>query len=157
MSPALGRANRSLYHASLLLEAWRETRVQGRQPESVVAGAYGEAIQMHLQRAYGWFLVSLQGAGALPDRPPSDLAQLLADSSDDLDDRRGEFNEFRRLETQGWLQEILHSTPATAGAHSSGSLSREFPVLSYDPDTCRVWQRQLEAVIERMTDSMEES
>ena len=156
MSPALGRANRSLYHASVLLAGWRRDEERGQLPQAVLSGAYGAGVQLHLQRAYGWFLLSLQGGAQLPDIPPANVSELLAASSDEMDARRGEFTEFRQLENEGWLHSLLYLAPSPTARSNIASLAQDVG-SDYDLDTCQRWQDQLEAVIERMVDSMEES
>ena len=148
------RANHSLYLAKIVLSAWRRELERQDTPATVLAQAFHGAAREHLIAAYGWFLLAIcrgdSPAHGLPrscdELPPMPEGRVFP----------GEINEFRQLETSGWLadmlrdQEIAAPTPRQQGnlAVAAGDL----------PGTGQVakWLEQLEALFERMGDSLDE-
>jgi hypothetical protein len=148
------RANHALYLAKIVLSAWRRELQRQDIPATVLTQAFHGAAREHLTAAYGWFLLALsQGdspARGLPrccdDLPPMPEGRVFP----------GEINEFRQLETAGWLADMLREQDlAVPAPRQPGNLAMAGGDL---PGTEQVanWIDQLQALFERMGDSLDE-
>ncbi|MBA6412102.1 hypothetical protein H2508_03150 [Parahaliea sp. F7430] len=156
MSSARGEANHSLYLASVLLRAWRREAEAQALPELILAQAYGPACQAHLLRSYGWFLLAVlnldAAAANLPtavaDLPPTPAGQVLP----------AEIREFEQLERSGWLADLLQwQPPGTVPAgRLPGNLARSVPAEDFSPEQFQLWAGALDALYQRMADSLDE-
>ena len=108
MSTSRGRANHSLYLGKILLAAWRRETSNEVLPARVICQAYHPAVRLHLLDAYGWFLLDITGATELPQGPPHSCEELPDPPAGKA--VPGEIREFRRLEREGWLAELLQET-----------------------------------------------
>ena len=148
------RANHALYLAKIVLSAWQRELERQDTPARVLTQAFHGAAREHLIAAYGWFLLSISHSGApargLPrscdELPPMPEGRVFP----------GEINEFRQLEASGWLADMLRDPELfTAAPRQQGNLA----VAAADlPGAEQVgsWLDKLEALFERMGDSMDE-
>ncbi|WOJ94244.1 hypothetical protein R0135_03530 [Congregibacter variabilis] len=156
-----GEANRALYRARILLEAWDRLRVEARHAESVLIGAFVPAVRLHLRDAYGWFLLSVSGVddslaadlpGSTRDLPAPPAGKALIP----------ELAEFSQLENTGWLAQLLagepeagYDGPVAAGRGASqGLLVSDREPLGYA--VVLAWADALTAIMSRMDDSLAE-
>jgi hypothetical protein len=154
VSISRGRANHSLYLAKILLAAWRRELNEKTLPHRVLCQAYLPAARAHLLDAYGWFLLDIDGSTALPERPPRGCDALPEPAPGKA--IPGEIMEFRQLETDGWLAELLRDPVDMfqAPVRSPGNLATvdEFP----GPEQVQTWVEKMSACFERMGDSLDE-
>ncbi len=157
MSGARGLANQRLYHARVLLTAWQQELERAESPQLVLNQAFGEAVRVHLLRAYGWFLLELANETQLPGEPPASVSELTGVASSSLALHRGELSEFQQLEQDGFVGAIQRGMPLGT------SVSRPLPGQigrstedTYSLDTCRNWCDALESTMDRMSDSLAE-
>ena len=148
------QSNHSLYLAKIVLSAWRRELQRQDIPATLLAQAFHGAAREHLMAAYGWFLLAISSG----DRPPQGLPRSC-DELPPMPEGRvfpGEINEFRQLETSGWLADMLRDQePAGPTPRQQGNLA----VAAGDaPGIGQVasWIEQLEAVFGRMGDSLDE-
>lgn len=119
MSSARGKANHHLYLAGLLLDAWRQARSAGELRATLVDQAWAPAVRLHLQRAWGWFLLSLAQPARLPERLPGCCAELPPPPAGRS--QPAELEECRRAEQADWLAPVLSEpVPALSGPARSG-------------------------------------
>jgi hypothetical protein len=152
-----GLANHRLYLAALVLDAWRSALARESVPALVLDQAFAPAVREHLLFAYGSFLLAITQPDAAPSAsPPRCCAELPAPAPGKA--LGGEVAEFRQLEQQGWLAELLvplPALPAESGRSVGGNLlapRAEFP----DCETCTQWHTSLAALMDRMSDSLAE-
>jgi hypothetical protein len=148
------RANHALYLAKIILSAWQRELERQDTPARVLTQAFHGAAREHLIAAYGWFLLSISQGGA-----PADGLPRSCDELPPMPEGRvfpGEINEFRQLEARGWLADMLRDQElAMAAPRQQGNLA----VAAIDlPGAEQVgrWLEQLEALFERMGDSLDE-
>ena len=153
MSSARAQANHCLYLAKILLAGWQRALTA----QDVAAGTLNQAFlpgaRQHLLGAYGWFLLELTGAdpSAGPPRGCGELPEVPAGKA-----VSGEIREFQQLEANGWLAELLAEPGEPAhSARTAGNLVTASPGL---PDCAQVqqWINRLEALFDRMSDSLDE-
>lgn len=160
MSSLRGRANHKLYLARILLAGWREALRCERLPALVLSQAYFEPVREHLIGAYGWFLLAVIDA----DAAPALLPRRCADLPRVLEGRAipGEIAEFRHLEAEGWLAELLREREEIASGSVGDRLSRHPQNLAVvapalpGPDEVAQWAERLETLFDRMGTSLDE-
>ena len=154
MSSSRAQANHALYLAKIQLASWRHALAAQDIPVTTLTAAFLPAARAHLRVAYGWFLLAVTGAQQYPDIPPGGCADLSAVAEGKAEPP--EIREFRRLEAGGWLAELLaeHAAPAGTG-RTPGNLAAG---SSDTPGVEQVaqWVGHLEALFERMSDSLDE-
>ncbi|MEM9313547.1 MAG: hypothetical protein AAGA95_02885 [Pseudomonadota bacterium] len=159
MSRSRGAANRSLYRARILLECWDRERDEARFPQEQLTDAFLPAVRKHLQDAYGWFLRSLAGIEEASDAsPPPGSTQELPEPEAGRA-RPPELAEFALLERDGWLAELLLSSPESGARTATAQWSPN--VLGSDQQApgfavAEEWWRRLNATMQRMDDSVAE-
>jgi hypothetical protein len=157
-SSARARANHKLYLARILLNAWQEALDGEDVPAITLTQAFFGPVREHLIGAYGWFLLELCHLDELQQRPPRSCAELP-----ELPPGRavpGEIQEFRRLEDAGWLAGLLEerddlsrvSRRAVQGGVNLAATAGELP----GPAELSSWSDQLEALFDRMGNSLDE-
>jgi hypothetical protein len=148
------RANRALYLAKIVLAAWRRDLDRREIPASTLAQAFQGAAREHLVAAYGWFLLAVCQAGTPPQGPPRGCRELPAMPAGKV--YPAEINEFRQLESGGWLGDMLRDSPDDIPAsRQQGNLAFAAGNLPA-AEQVEGWLRQLETLIERMGDSLDE-
>ena len=152
MSSARGQANHALYLAKILLAAWQRDLATESVAAVTLTQAYLPAVRSHLVRSYGWFLLEISRPGGLPEQPPGSLAELpeIADGKA----APGEILEFQRLEATGWIGDMLSGEPTAMGKASAGNLAMSAPATG--PEQAEQWALQLQALFDRMGDSLDE-
>jgi len=160
MSTARALANQKLYHAKVLIECWRNALNEEQVASRVLREAFGPAICDHLSGAYGWFLLEVTQPAEMPLKPPRRCAQLQA--APQGKETPPEIQEFRQLETQPWLAQILDPDFSRAGHGVSGGQLRS-PTnlateseLEFSPDQAEQWHGNLSELFDRMSDSLDE-
>lgn len=155
MSAARGRANQSLYLARILLDAWGEALDRQELPAGVISQAYLPAVKLHLEHAYGWFLLAIVQADLLPDRPPARSDELPPVPEGKV--VPGEIRELSQLESAGWLADMLSQAPPVAATQPArrDNLVVAAPATP-GPAEARDWLTKLAALFERMGDSLDE-
>ena len=166
MSNARARANQKLYHAKILIEAWRADLQREQLSSGVLEGAFGEAICNHLGAAYGWFLLEVAQPEEIPRQLPRSCSELppVAEGLKTAP----EILEFTQLEREPWLQRLLPS-PATASAYDerAGALPASLAAAprslamvatdqNFDPDAALAIHGKLQRLFDRMADSLDE-
>lgn len=160
MSTARALANQKLYHAKILIECWRSALDEEQVASRVLREAFGVAVCDHLAGAYGWFLLEVTQPAEMPPKPPRRCAQLQAAAQGK--ETPPEIQEFRQLETQPWLAQILDPDFSRAGHAASGAQLRN-PTnlaieseLEFSPDQAEQWHGNLSTLFDRMSDSLDE-
>ena len=154
MSAARARANHELYLGKIVIAAWRRERAKEDIPAATLAQAFHPGVRNHLVAAYGWFLLAISQADVPPQGPPQSCDELAP-----MPEGRvypPEINEFRQLEASGWLGEMLQAASFDMpGTRQLGNLA--MPAQT-GPSTEQVehWAQQLQALFERMGDSLDE-
>lgn len=155
MSSARANANQSLYLARILIGAWRDALDAADIPASTLDQAFLPAVSAHMRDAYGWFLLEIVGEEP-PEQggPPwrvSDLPERPEGKAES-----GELRECARMEQAGWLAQMLAGEAAAdATPASPGNLAHR-PATGAGCAEARDWADSLQAVFERMRDSLEE-
>lgn len=154
MSTSRGLANQTLYLARIQLAAWQRALDEQVIPVRTLAQAFAPAVRSHLLDAYGWFLLTIIGVPDIPSRPPSCCAELPpVPVGKSLP---GEIHELVQVERGGWIGEMQAELPPPAvGAVSPGNLLACGPELP-DLATMTAWANALEALFDRMGDSLDE-
>jgi hypothetical protein len=147
-------ANHKLYLAKIQLASWRQALAAESVAATTLSQAFLPAVRAHLLDAYGWFLLEVTGSEQATERPP----QCCADLPDTAIGKAlpGEIHEFRHLETEGWLGQLL-AEPALqqSAVRSAGNLvadASELPAW----EQAQSWIEQLALLFERMSDSLDE-
>ena len=154
MSSARAQANHSLYLAKIQLSSWQQALAAEDIPATTLTQAFLPAAKEHLLAAYGWFLLHVSGAEAASGRPPRSCAELPGVVAGKA--LPGEIREFQQLETDGWLGTLLRAGDESAiAAPIPGNLARSIPG-SQDCELVQHWITALEALFDRMSDSLEE-
>jgi len=154
MSSARAQANQKLYLAKIQLAAWQRALAAREVAAATLTQAFLPAVRQHLLGAYGWFLLAVSGQEQLPGEPPRCCAELPAIAAGMA--VPGEIREFEQLETSGWLAALLaEPDEAVQQARTRDNLASAAPVLPAVEDAGQ-WIDQLEAVFQRMSDSLDE-
>lgn len=154
MISARSLANQKLYHARILASSWRAALAAQEIPATVLARAFDRACRDHLRHAYGWFLLEVVQPVSLPDKPPDNTAGLPELAPGTV--LPGEIRELQNLERQGWLADMLQSgSLLEARAKAPGNLATAVSTVS-GPDQVDRWIEQLQAIFNRMADSLDE-
>ncbi|WP_439101689.1 hypothetical protein [Congregibacter sp.] len=159
MARTRGEANRALYRARILLEAWDRMRSEQRHSDVALIDAFLPASRELLIEAYGWFLLSLAGIedSAKATRPQSTVDLPAPDPGKALSP---EIAEFAQLEKGGWLAQLLaddgKGAPAAQSAQGAvgGLLVSDREPLGYP--VVVAWAEGLAATMARMDDSLSE-
>lgn len=153
-SNSRARANRELYLAKIVLAAWRLDLDREDIPASTLAQAFQGGAREHLVAAYGWFLLAICQVETASQGPPRGCHELPAMPAGKV--YPPEINEFRQLESSGWLGAMLRDSGSDFPAgRQQGNLvfaAGNLPAA----EQVEGWMRQLEALIERMGDSLDE-
>ena len=152
MSSARGQANHALYLARILLSAWRRDLSAESVASVTLTQAYMPAVQRHLGRAYGWFLIEVTRPGGLPSDPPLSVAELPEVVAGKA--VPGELKEFQQLEQAGWIGDMLADEGLQVATASSDNLAVNANIQG--PDLAAVWADQLQSLFDRMGDSLDE-
>jgi hypothetical protein len=156
-----GLANHRLYLAQLMLSAWGRDRAAQSVPAVTLDQAFAPGVREHLIAAYGHFLNHvLDPTGSVTADPVprccDELPQQLAGKA-----LPGEIREFRQLEQEGWLAQLLAPLPtpgprAAQRRPSPGALvvssAADWPV----PEQVDAWCQRLQSIFQRMDDSLDE-
>lgn len=155
MSRARAQANHELYLARILLSSWRDALAAEVDPALALGQAFVPGIRAHLVKAYGWFLLEVSGVKALPVQPPGNCSELPEPEPGKA--VPGEIQEFRRLESDGWLAAMLAAEGEIAAveARNRANLASAAPDLP-GPDMAQAWLDQLHRLFARMGDSLDE-
>jgi len=158
MSAPRALANQKLYHAKILINAWRVDLAEEDVAAVVLEQAFGLAVCRYLAEAYGWFLLEIAQPGIIPAQPPACCAQLPP--PDEGRQTPPEILEFQHLEGSDWLKKILRPgrvANESPSGHGPGSLSLATVVeTSFDPDQAEASHVRLSQLFDRMTDSLDE-
>ncbi|MCB1842577.1 MAG: hypothetical protein KDI09_06405 [Halioglobus sp.] len=156
MTSVAANANRSLYLSRILLAAWRKALAEEAVPALTLQQAFLPGAREHLVNAYGWFLLEITDAscppGAAPPRCASELPEVPEGKA-----VSGELRECQRLEQVGWLGDLLSGSDVAPGsqARTSGNLASPAQSLGDCADVTD-WAEQLETMMTRMRDSLDE-
>ena len=113
-------------------------------------------VREHLLDAYGWFLLTVSEPAVPLAQPPHSVAELPEVAEGKA--IAGEVREFQQLEQAGWLAELLASQdamPAQRSSRSPQNLAQAAPAQS-GLQQFGDWAVQLEALFDRMGDSLDE-
>ena len=157
-SSARGRANHKLYLARIVLHAWQSALDSEDIPANTLGQAFYRPVREHLIGAYGCFLLALCHLDELQQYPPRSCAELP-----ELPQGRavpGEVYEFQHLEGTGWLADLLQERDELARvSRRSGEVGGNLAITVSElpgPETMSSWCDQLEALFDRMGDSLDE-
>ncbi|MFV8817387.1 DUF6586 family protein [Haliea sp. E17] len=150
---ARGQANHCLYLARILGAAWRRDSDAQSVAASTLAQAYLPAVRMHLQAAYGWFLLDITRQEPLPALPPGNCADLPPRPAGKV--LPGEIRECQQLERDGWLAEMLSAgeQPLAVNRHADNLASTP---AEASPQQVEAWCNALQGLFERMGNSLDE-
>jgi hypothetical protein len=157
VSDGLGRANRKLYHASILLQMLERELAREYYPASIVLEAAAPAIRLHLLDALGWFLLELAEVSNLPEAPPHSVA-ALKDQCKLQEPIRGELVEIGNLEQQGWLK-ALQSEPLRPGASQPAAGGANLLAVAdqaWSLEQLRQWATAVDELIDRLGHGLDE-
>jgi len=158
MSTSRALANQKLYHAKILINAWRVDLAQEEVASVVLEQAFGRAVCRYLAEAYGWFLLEITQPETMPTLPPACCAQLPPPGEGRQ--TPPEILEFQQLEGAGWLKQILQPADgATKPQSSKGAASHNLATVvstSFGPDQAEASHSRLSQLFDRMTDSLDE-
>ncbi len=153
MSSARGQANHRLYLARILLLAWERALTEEDVAGTVLNQAYLPAVKEHLTGAYGWFLLEISRPDPVPAIIPHSVHELPGVTQGKA--LAGEIREFSQLEESAWLGELLAAQPAktlkTPGQNLASNAGE-----GADISQMRHWADQLQALFDRMSDSLDE-
>jgi hypothetical protein len=156
MRPARALANQKLYHAVLHQRMLARELAREDVAAGVLLEAVGRSVQHHLRDAYGWFLLELAAVEDLPTVPPHSVAQLVA-GHDIERPLRGELVELMNLERRsGWLVDLLSDRSLSVAAARSAPAGLSLVQSDWSQAELQAWYEALEALIERMSDSLDE-
>jgi hypothetical protein len=158
MASSRGAANAALYRAQTLLAAWERLLVESPEAEEHLRATFLPGVREHLLHAYGWFLLAVAGVEDTGSRtPPRSTAEVP-----DVEPGKAlppELREFRILEEEGWVGDLITAEPLAAPANvvrsSSADLlgsSRTAPGLA----VAGTWAQRLETTMQRMDDLLAE-
>ena len=158
MSSARALANQKLYHAKILITAWRAGLAEEQVAKAALEQAFGQPVCRHLAEAYGWFLLEITQPAAMPARPPACCAALAPPAEGRQ--TPPEILEFQHLERDPWLKQII--SPEEAGSEAKNEPGAGSPNLAviveavFGPDQAEASHAKLSQLFERMTDSLDE-
>ena len=152
MVSSRGRANHSLYLGRILLAAWHREAAGESVPAATLSQAYLPAVRAHFADAYGWFLLEITRPEPLPARPPHRCAELPGIARGKA--LPGEAREFEQLEQSGWLAQMLDETCEQRVSASPDNLATGPGCLG--PEDAAAWAEALQALFDRMGDSLDE-
>jgi len=156
MSPARGLVNQKLYHSAILQRLLAAELSRQEIPQAALLEAVGESVQGQLRDAYGWFMLELAGAEAMPSRPPRDVSQLI-EQQDLQMPLSGELVELLELEQRvGWLAQLLASETSTLQREISSIDNLASAASRWTPELLQLWHQELTELIDRMSHSLEE-
>lgn len=158
MNSARSRANHKLYLARIVLAAWREALQREDIARGTLSQAFRGAVSSHLFDAYGWLLLALAGVEDLPRSPPRSCADLPEVAPGRA--VPGEIRELQQLEAGDWLA-VLTGDESDSYPETPAAAARpgQLPVTQTDfpgPEPLAAWADQLEALMQRMGDSLDE-
>ena len=147
-----GLANRALYQAQILLDAWAAAAGSSADPKALDT-AFLDAVRHQLRFAYGWYLLAIVGADGEADarRLPSCVDDLPAPEPGRA--LAPEIREFAQLEREGWLCDLL-TAPATVAPAPRGALATDRAV--FDRVAVQDCLQALRSTMLRMDDSLNE-
>jgi len=154
LSQAQSFANHSLYMASIIIDAWRTAYSDQAHARSAIDAAYGPATRLHLLDAYGWQLLACQRAVHLPATPPhsTDALPKLAPGIE----LSPEVREMELMEEGGWLAELqARIAPGISAPRPQNMLA--VTDSRFDLAKAAAIQEKLEALIDRVSDGIDES
>ena len=154
MSSARAQANHKLYLAKIQLDAWRQAQAAQQAAAATLDQAFLPAVRDHLLGAYGWFLLAVSGVEQLPGKPPRTCDELPTVSVGKA--VPGEIREFMQLEADGWLAVLLAEQDESVPA---GRIPGNLAITPADlpgAELAGQWIDQLEALFQRMGDSLDE-
>ena len=156
MTAARALANQKLYYAAIHQRMLSAELAREDIPAAVLLEAVGQSVRQHLLDAYGWFLLELAEIEELPALPPHTVAELLQQWPQQ-EPLRGELVELMGLEqTPGWLAElhlpVAQSVPGTAAPADTLVVVD----AQWSQPQLEGWYNSLVALIERMSDSLDE-
>lgn len=154
MSSARGQANHHLYLARLLLEAWQQARAAGELRGTLVDQAWAPAVRLHLQRAWGWFLLALAQPAQLPPSLPDCVDALPAPPLGRS--LPAELEECRQLESSPWLAPYLHESAPGEPAPARVGLAVSVDPAS-DPEALAATLDRLRDTFDRLGSFVDES
>lgn len=153
MSTLRGQANQSLYLAKILLQAWQRDLADEQVAARALCQAYLPAMRLHLQRAYGWFLLEISRPDQVPASPPGSTDELPGITEGKA--LPPEIRECGLLERSGWLAQLLDDGQGEVPAASSaGNLAA--PAGEAGLEEASAWVEQLQSMFDRMGDSLDE-
>jgi hypothetical protein len=157
LSTARALANQKLHFAALHLRLLSSELARQDLPSQLLLEALGQSAQMHMQDAYGWFLLELAGIAELPATPPHSVGSAHA-TCPDLDLQRGELVELKNLEQrEGWLKQLLEPRGTSASPTRPDRADILTTVESaWSEQQLQGWLHALGEIIERMSDSLDE-
>jgi hypothetical protein len=151
-----GYANQALFEARILLDAWELAAEHRSYSVDALAKAFSPGTLMHLRHGYGWFLLAVSDADTQAD--PAALPMRVDDvpAPPQGRARAPELGEFSRLESQGWLGDMLR-----AGEWQGLQVSQSANVLGSDRSSPALgefsaWAAALASIMARMDDSLGE-
>lgn len=156
MTSVAANANQSLYLARILLAAWRHALAEEAVPAQTLQQAFLPGVRGHLVNAYGWFLLEITDStlppGAGPPRCASELPDVPVGKA-----ISGELRECQKLEQVGWLADLLNDSDVAPGSQprTAGNLASPARPLGDCADGTH-WAEQLEVMMTRMRDSLDE-
>jgi hypothetical protein len=152
MSGFRAQANHSLYLARIQIAAWEQGLARQEVPASILAQAFEPAACEHLINAYGWFLLEVAQPKVVPAVPPRGCSELPSPEAGKV--TPGEIHEFAQLELDGWIADLLRDRRGAAKRRSEpGNLAS---AAQGDPSVQRDWADRLQALFDRMSDSLDE-
>ena len=150
-----GLANRKLYHAAILVRMLAAELSREDLPAQVVLEAAGLAVRQHLLEAYGWFLLGLAGVDEPRHGPPAGIAALQRDYGLE-EPLRGELVELGRLEREDWLADLLAPPPASVAGAPVDPDRLSAVEQGWSEVQLRAWHDELAALIDRISDGLDE-
>ena len=154
MSSARAQANHSLYLAKIQLASWQRALAAQDIPAATLTQAFLPGVREHLRRAYGWFLLAVSAAEQPCEPPPRDCAELSAVAQGKA--VPPEIREFQQLEGSGWLAELLSDGAAQVQAGRVRGNLATATLESPGFEQTEHWLQNLQALFDRMSDSLDE-
>jgi len=156
LSSARALANQKLYFATVLLKMLRAELRREELPAAVLLEAVGQSVRAQLLDAYGWFLMELAEASELPAQPPHSVAELR-DSLDPSQPLRGELVELSNLEkSPGWLANLQTVRPQSLPVGRNTADTLQMVESQWSTQELEQWSSALAALVDRMSDSLDE-
>jgi hypothetical protein len=143
-----------LYLTNIVLAAWRRELRAQNQPAATLALAFAPGAREHLIAAYGWFLLDISQAAVSPAGPPRNCDELPPVPAGKA--TPPEINEFRTLESGGWLAELLSSPVTPVSAPRQRDIVAVAPSSLPELEQVESWMAKLSSLMDRMSDSLDE-